>query len=94
MIIFLDEAIIHPPLAHVVQKRGTFGDLIRGFLYESSNPSPTSYRQGRQTPSVSSQRPKATVQIPLTTSTPGSLLLSRHGLGFTKLTKVYAYLKL
>jgi len=58
------ETISHPPLAHVVQKRGTFGDLLRGFLTES--PSPTSYRQGRQIPPVNFP----TVPKPQTTSIP------------------------
>jgi len=52
----------HPPLTHVVHKRGTFGDLLRGFLVESEPPA--RFRQHRQLASTPG------TPIPQTTLTP------------------------
>ena len=59
----LDHPARHPPLTHVVHKRGTFGDLLRGFLVESEPPA--RFRQHRQLASTPG------TPIPQTTLTPG-----------------------
>ena len=59
----LDHPARHPPLSHVVHKRGTFGDLLRGFLVESEPPA--RFRQHRQLAATPG------TPIPQTTSNPG-----------------------